>query len=310
MGEHPDAEHPGSSYHVSVMLAEAVEALDVRVDGVYVDATFGGGGHSRAILEKLGPSGRLVVFDQDEDARRNKIEDPRLLFIPENFRHIGRFLRVYGMVPVDGVLADLGVSSHQFDEGVRGFSIRTDAPLDMRMDRRQERTAADWLRECSEAALQDILSRYGEVRNARSLAKALVASRERSPIVRVRDLLEVLDPLTIGHPHRYRAQVFQALRMAVNDELGALEEMLSQLPALIRPGGRLVVITFHSLEDRIVKRFMRSGTYGQHPEDVLFGTRPEAPFEPIYRKPIEPSGEELRANPRSRSARLRAGVRK
>lgn len=291
------------------MLREAVEALAIRPDGVYVDCTFGGGGHSRAILERLGPDGRLVAFDQDEDARRNLPDDTRLIFIQENFRHVGRFLRLHGLIPVDGVLADLGVSSHQFDEGSRGFSIRADAPLDMRMDRRQPLTAADWLRDRSEAELQDILGRYGEVPNARTLAGAIVAARRTSPIEGVRDLLQVLEPYSKGNPHRYRAQVFQALRMAVNDETGAIEEMLSQLPGLVRRGGRLVVITFHSLEDRIVKRFMKDGPAGSDKEDVLYGTRPEAPFQPLYRKPLEATEEETMMNPRSRSARLRAAVR-
>lgn len=291
------------------MLREAVEALAIRPDGVYVDCTFGGGGHSRAILERLGPDGRLVAFDQDEDARRNLPDDARLIFIQENFRHVGRFLRLHGLIPVDGVLADLGVSSHQFDEGSRGFSIRADAPLDMRMDRRQPLTAADWLRDRSEAELQDILGRYGEVPNARTLAGAIVAARRTSPIEGVRDLLQVLEPYSKGNPHRYRAQVFQALRMAVNDETGAIEEMLSQLPGLVRRGGRLVVITFHSLEDRIVKRFMKDGPAGGDKEDVLYGTRPEAPFQPLYRKPLEATEEETMMNPRSRSARLRVAVR-
>jgi 16S rRNA (cytosine1402-N4)-methyltransferase len=296
-------------YHVPVMLREAVEALAVRPEGVYVDCTFGGGGHGRAILERLGPKGRLVAFDQDEDARRNLPSDDRLRYIPENFRHVGRFLRLEGLVPVDGVLADLGVSSHQFDEGDRGFSIRADAALDMRMDRRQSLTAADLLRDRSEGELQGILGGFGEVSNARTLARALVGARARHPIRSVRDLLEVLEPLSKGNPHRYRAQVFQALRMAVNDETGALEELLGQMPSLIRPGGRLVVITFHSLEDRIVKRWLRGGAADGEP-DVLFGTRPESPFEPLFRKPLEPSAAEARANPRSRSARLRAAVRK
>lgn len=309
MGGRPATEGSGGVYHVPVMLREAMEALAIRPDGVYVDCTFGGGGHSRAILERLGPEGRLVAFDQDADARRNLPDDTRLVFIQENFRHVARFLRVHGLIPVDGVLADLGVSSHQFDEGSRGFSIRADAPLDMRMDRRQPLTAADWLRDRSEAELQDILGRYGEVPNARTLAGALVAARRVSPIEGVGDLLQVLEPLSKGNPHRYRAQVFQALRMAVNDETGALEEMLSQMPGLIRRGGRLVVITFHSLEDRIVKRFMRGGDAGDDKVDVLYGTRPEAPFEALYRKPLEATEEETRMNPRSRSARLRAAIR-
>jgi 16S rRNA (cytosine1402-N4)-methyltransferase len=309
MGAVPGTDGQEGGYHVPVMLREAVDALAVRPDGVYVDCTFGGGGHSRSILERLGPEGRLVAFDQDADARRNLPDDGRLLFVQENFRHVGRFLRVHGLIPVDGVLADLGVSSHQFDEGSRGFSIRSDAPLDMRMDRRQPLTAADWLRDRSEAELQDILGRYGEVPNARTLAAAIVAARRLSPIEGVRDLLDVLEPLSKGNPHRYRAQVFQALRMAVNDETGALEDMLSQMPGLIRRGGRLVVITFHSLEDRIVKRFMRGGDGGDDKVDVLYGTRPEAPFEPLFRKPQEATEEETRMNPRSRSARLRAAVR-
>lgn len=290
------------AYHVPVMLAEVLDLLAVSTEGVYVDCTFGGGGHGSAILSRLGPAGRLVAFDQDEDARRNLPEDARLLFIPQNFRHASRFLRLHKVGPVDGLLADLGVSSHQFDEPDRGFSIRFEGPLDMRMDRRQEATAADLLARMPEAELHRLFERYGEVTNARTLARALCEARALSPIRTAAELREALRPLSRGNPNRYLAQVFQALRIAVNDEMGALEELLSQLHLILKPGGVAAFITFHSLEDRIVKRFFREGG----DRDEVYGTRTGNRFEPVNRKPIVPSPEEVEANPRSRSAKLRA----
>ena len=303
-------EKSGNAYHVPVMLDEAVAALDIRPDGVYVDCTFGGGGHSREILSKLGNDGRLFAFDQDEDARANLPQDPRLVFIPQNFRHIGRFLRFHKAGKVDGVLADLGVSSHQFDEGDRGFSIRYDAPLDMRMDKRQSLTAAGLLLELPVEDMHRMFERYGEVTNARTLAQTLARVRAVSPIRTVGQLKDAAASIVKGNPNRYFAQVFQALRIAVNDEFGSLEELLEQLPDIVKPGGRVVFITFHSLEDRIVKRFFKEGGLHGHEKDEVYGTKmKERPFDMIYKKPLLPSEEEIMVNPRARSAKLRAAER-
>ena len=292
------------------MLDESVAALDIRQDGVYVDCTFGGGGHSREILSKLGNDGRLFAFDQDEDARANLPQDPRLVFIPQNFRHIGRFLRFHKAGKVDGVLADLGVSSHQFDEGDRGFSIRYDAPLDMRMDKRQSLTAAGLLLEMPVEDMHRMFERYGEVTNARTLAQTLARVRALSPIRTVGQLKDAAASIVKGNPNRYFAQVFQALRIAVNDEFGSLEELLEQLPDIVKPGGRVVFITFHSLEDRIVKRFFKEGGLHGHEKDEVYGTKmKESPFDMIYKKPLLPSEEEIMVNPRARSAKLRAAER-
>jgi 16S rRNA (cytosine1402-N4)-methyltransferase len=297
------------TYHVPVMLQEAVDALAIKRDGVYVDCTFGGGGHARAILSQLGPEGRLIAFDQDEDAKANLPQDGRLTFVPHNFRHLSRFLRLHQIVQVDGVLADLGVSSHQFDEPERGFSIRFDAPLDMRMDQSAELTAAAFLQQSTPESLQLVFQEYGEVTNSRTLAHLLCEQVRRAPIQTIAALKASIAPVVKGNPNKYFAQVFQALRMAVNDETGALKDLLEQAAAVIKPGGRLAIITFHSVEDRIVKQFLKLGVEGSSEADPVFGTRKEAPFEPVTRKPIEPGIEEVRRNPRSRSARLRVGVR-
>lgn len=299
----------GHSYHVPVMLEEAVAALNIKEDGVYVDCTFGGGGHSQAILDRLGARGKLVAFDQDADAAANVPNDSRLLFIPENFRHVQRFLRLHGLAPVDGIMADLGVSSHQFDEASRGFSFRFDAALDMRMDQRQSVTAAHLLNTWDAASLQTMLSNYGEVTNAKTLAAAIVAKRKTGLFASISDLLHVLQPLAKGNPNRYYAQVFQALRIEVNDELGALKDWLEQLPALLKPNGRVAVITFHSLEDRLVKIFLRDGTFSRE-ADPIYGHTTHSPFELLSKKAIEPGAEELKKNERSRSARLRIAKRK
>lgn len=296
-------------YHVPVMLQEAVDALAINPDGVYVDCTFGGGGHARAILSRLGPEGRLIAFDQDEDAKANLPQDNRLTFVPHNFRHLSRFLRLHQIAKVDGVLADLGVSSHQFDEPERGFSIRFDAPLDMRMDRSAELTAAAFLQQSTPESLQLVFQEYGEVTNSRTLAHLLCEQVRRAPIQTIAALKASIAPVVKGNPNKYFAQVFQALRMAVNDETGALKDLLEQAAAVIKPGGRLAIITFHSIEDRIVKQFLKSGVEGSSEADPVFGIRKEAPFEPVTKKPIEPGAEEVRRNPRSRSARLRVGIR-
>lgn len=303
------AENDAGNYHVPVLLKEALDALAIRPDGIYVDLTFGGGGHSRGILDRLGPDGRLIAFDQDEDARRNIPEDPRLLFVPHNFRHVERFLRLHRALPVDGVLADLGVSSHQFDEGERGFSIRFDAPLDMRMDRRQALTAAQLVKEFPEEDLHRIFERYGEVTNAKTLARTIVQTRATQAMHTVKQFMDALQGVVKGNPNRYFAQVFQALRIAVNDEFGALEDMLSQLPSVVKQGGRVAVITFHSLEDRIVKHFFREGTTGTVSRDEIFGTRPDLPFRTVHKKPVLPTETEVRINPRARSAKLRVAER-
>lgn len=294
-----------SGYHIPVMLNEVIEHLDIKPDGVYVDCTFGGGGHSRAILEKLGDNGRLIAFDQDEDARRNLPEDKRVLFVPHNFRHIKRFLQLHGVREVDGILADLGVSSHQFDEAARGFSTRFDAQLDMRMDQRQEKTAFEVLNTYSEQQLHKLFEQYGEVTNSKTLAKTIVEVRRTAPLQTIEGFKAAVQGIVKGNPAKYFAQVFQALRIEVNDELGALKELLQQLPQVLKSGGRAVVITFHSLEDRLVKVFFKNGTFDVQDEHPFESHKIANPLKLINKKPIEASAEELKRNPRSRSAKLR-----
>ncbi len=288
-------------YHTSVLLHEAIDGLAIKESGIYVDATFGGGGHSREILGKLGTGGTLVAFDQDADAWRNNPEDARLIPVTENFRYLRRFLRLHGYQEVDGILADLGVSSFQFDTAERGFSIRYDGPLDMRMDKRSPLTAAEVLNKYSEERLHTLFEQYGEVRNSKQLAKQVVTARKRQQVQTIETLKAMLAPVMRGNPNRYLAQVFQALRIEVNDELGALKEFLEQAAASLKPGGRLCVISFHSLEDRIVKQYIKRGRWdeGNEHEEV----RPL--LRPVNAKPIEPAEEETRTNPRARSARLR-----
>lgn len=295
----------GAGYHVPVLLKEAVEGLAIRKDGIYVDCTFGGGGHSREILTHLGPQGKLIAFDQDEAAKRNLPDDTRIVFVPFNFRHLSRMLRFHGVAQVDGILADLGVSSHQFDQADRGFSTRFDAELDMRMDQRQALTAAKMISEMSEDELVHILSAYGEVTNAKTLARTIITYRESVPLQTIQQFKEAVGAVVRGNPHKYFAQVFQALRIAVNDELGALREMLEQTTAVLKPGGRLAVITFHSIEDRIVKTYMKQGSFEEEEVDEIYGTKRRSPFRLVTKKPILPSPEELKRNPRSRSAKLR-----
>ncbi len=299
---------PGD-YHVPVMLNEAVAGLDIKPGGIYVDCTFGGGGHSRLVLEKLNDDGKLVAFDQDAAAAANLPKDERVLFIPQNFRHLQRFLRLHKITQVDGILADLGVSSHQFDEAERGFSIRFDASLDMRMDQRQDKTAADLLRTLSEAQLHKMFEQYGEVTNSKTLAKTIVEQRAIRKIETINDFKQAIGGIVKGIPQKYLAQVFQALRIEVNDELGALREMLEQAPALLKPGGRISIITFHSLEDRLVKNFLKSGTFTEVTDEV-FGGRPESPFKIITKKPVVASQAETKINSRSRSAKLRVAEKK
>ena len=294
-----------SNYHIPVLLNESIEALNIKPDGVYVDCTFGGGGHSRAILQHLGESGKLFAFDQDDDAKKNLPDDERVVFVPQNFRHLQRFLRLHKVNKVDGILADLGVSSHQFDEAERGFSIRFDAAMDMRMDQRQTLTAADILKTFSELQLHKMFEQYGEVTNSKTLAKTIKEKRAVSPIKTINDFKQAVESVVKGNPSKYFAQVFQALRIQVNDEFGALRELLQQTPTVLNTGGRLAIITFHSLEDRIVKTFLKSGTFLETEADEVYGGKIENPFTIITKKPLLPTAEEMKRNPRSRSAKLR-----
>lgn len=293
------------TYHTPVLLKEAVDGLKIVADGIYVDCTFGGGGHSKAILEKLDNNGKLIAFDQDEDAKRNIPKDPRIIFVPHNFRHLQRFLKLHNINAVDGILADLGVSSHQFDEAERGFSTRHDAPLDMRMDQRQSLTAADVIANYSEQQLHKIFEQYGEVTNSKTLARTIVELRSTQSLKSINAFKQALHGVVKGNPNRYFAQVFQALRIEVNDELGALKEMLQQIPPLLKPGCRAAIITFHSLEDRLVKNFFRRGTFEQTEENPFIMSKSVNELKVITKKPIEASEEEMKKNPRARSAKLR-----
>ena len=294
-----------SAYHIPVLLREVIDALNIRPDGVYVDCTFGGGGHSNAILEKLGPAGRLIAFDQDEDARKNLPHDNRLLFVPENFRHVQRFLRLHKIQEVDGLLADLGVSSHQLDCGERGFSTRYDAALDMRMNRRASLTAWQIVETYSEQALHKLFEQFGEVTNAKTLARTIVQVRQSQSLRTIEGFKQSVHEAVKGNPNKYFAQVFQALRMVVNDEMGSLRELLTQLPAFIRPGGRVVIITFHSGEDRVVKQFFKSGSLEELPDNPFISVPVQQHWKWVFKKPLMASQEEQQQNPRSRSAKLR-----
>lgn len=299
-----------NEYHIPVLLHESVEALNIQPGGVYVDCTFGGGGHSKAILSKLGETGKLVAFDQDEEAKNNLPGDDRVIFVPHNFRHLQRFLRLHGIVAVDGILADLGVSSHQFDEAGRGFSTRFDAPLDMRMDQRQSNTAFDVLNNATELQLHKMFEQYGEVTNAKTLAKTIVEARKNTSLRTIEGFKQALRGIVKGNPNKYFAQVFQALRIEVNDELGALKEMLSQVPGLLKPHGRVAIITFHSLEDRLVKHFFRRGSFEEAEENPFTMTEEKNELILVNKKPIVASDEEMKKNPRARSAKLRSAEKK
>ena len=303
------AEQEGN-YHIPVLLQETINGLGIKPGGVYVDCTFGGGGHSKEILEQLGESGKLIVFDQDEAARKNVPADKRIIFVAQNFRFLQKFLRLHKYPQVDGILADLGVSSHQFDEAERGFSTRFDAALDMRMDNRQPVTAAVILNTYTEQQLHKLFEKYGEVTNSKTLAKTIVEQRVITAFTSISLFKQVLHGIVKGNPNKYFAQVFQALRIAVNDEMGALEEMLQQAVAALKPGGRLVVISFHSLEDRMVKNFFKHGAVAEPEADDVYGTRQESPFMIISKKPVMASAAELNNNPRSRSAKMRIAQKK
>ena len=291
-------DQPINQYHTPVLLAEAIEALNIKDDGVYVDCTFGGGGHSRELLKHLGPNGKLIVFDQDEDAKRNVPEkDDRIIFVPQNFRHLQRFLRLHKFAKVDGVLADLGVSSHQFDTAERGFSTRFDAAMDMRMDNRQITTAATVLNSFTELQLHKMFEKYGEVTNAKTLAKTIVEQRLIKPFTTINSFKQSISSVVKGNPNKYLAQVFQALRIEVNEEMKVLEEMLEQTKAVLNKDGRVAVISFHSLEDRIVKNFFKNGSIEEQEADDVYGTRTENPFIIITKKPITASSTEQKITP-------------
>lgn len=294
------------TYHVPVLLKQSVDGMAVRPDGIYVDVTFGGGGHSREILSRLGAEGHLYSFDQDADAERNIPDaDGRFTFVRSNFRYLTNWMRYYGVDGVDGILADLGVSSHHFDDETRGFSFRFDAPLDMRMNGRAGLTAADVVNRYDEESLARLFYLYGEMKNSRRLAAAIVRGRADRPVVTVADFVELVRPLT-GREREKKdmAKVFQALRIEVNHEMDALREMLDAAVRVLRPGGRLVVLTYHSLEDRMVKNYMKSGNAEGKVEQDFYGNR-LAPLWPVNNKVVVPDEAEQAANPRSRSAKLR-----
>lgn len=293
-------------YHIPVLLHESIDGLNIRLDGTYVDVTFGGGGHSRELLSRLGPDGHLYSFDQDADAERNIPEgDDRFTFVRSNFRYLTNWMRYYDVEAIDGLIADLGVSSHHFDDAERGFSFRFDAPLDMRMNERAGRTAADIVNGYDEARLADVLYLYGEMKNSRRIASAIVKARNASPIVTIHDLLQAVRPLMPREREKKDlARVFQALRIEVNQEMQALSEMLQAALQTLRPGGRLVVLTYHSLEDRMVKNFIRAGRIDGKVEQDFYG-RKLTPWRAVNNKVILPSEQEQVENPRSRSAKLR-----
>lgn len=294
-------------YHIPVLLHESIDGLNIQPDGIYVDCTFGGGGHSREILQRLGAAGKLVAFDQDADAKRNLPADERVIFVPHNFRHLQRFLRVNKISKVDGILADLGVSSHQFNEADRGFSTRFEGDFDMRMNRNQQLTAYEVVEKYSEQQLHKLFEQYGEVTNSKTLAKTIVQVRSSVSLKTITNFKNAVQHIVKGNPNKYFAQVFQALRIEVNDELGALKELLMQAPEALKTGGRIAVITFHSLEDRLVKNFFRKGNFeeAEQSTDPFGNTDQQIPLKIITKKPLVPADQELKSNSRSRSAKLR-----
>lgn len=298
------------TYHIPALLPECLNGLAIRAEGVYVDLTFGGGGHSKAILDQLGPEGKLIAFDQDPDAAKNTLQDARFTLVQQNFRYFAKYLKLLRLNQIDGILADLGVSFHQFDTADRGFSLRFDGPLDMRMDGAGSLTAADILNQYDEQAIAQLIFEYGELPQARKIAQNIVRQRTEQPFENTKQLVELLRKLSPPKKEtQFLARVFQALRMEVNQEMDALKEMLLQCESVLKPGGRLAIISYHSLEDRLVKVVMRSGNLEDKPEEDFFGNK-NTPYKLITRKPIEPKEEEVMANPRSRSARLRIAERK
>jgi len=299
-----------SNYHTPVMLQECIEALNIRKDGTYVDVTFGGGGHSREIMKHLGEGGRLLAFDQDADAQQNAIDDDRFELVDQNFRFLKNFCRLHGAIPVDGILADLGVSSYQFDQAERGFSIRFDAELDMRMNQASDLSAKEVVNTYAEADLHRIFGIYGEIQNAKSLAKTIVTARLNAPINTVADLKNAIGGLIPrGKENKYLAQVFQALRIEVNQELEALKDFLIQSADVLVSGGRLVVMSYHSLEDRLVKNFIAKGKFSGEVVKDLYGND-QKPLDAVSRGAITASEEEIKNNNRARSAKLRIAVKK
>ena len=298
------------TYHVPVLLKESVDGLSIQPGGIYIDVTFGGGGHSREILSRLSEGGHLYSFDQDADAQQNAVPNPAFTFVCSNFRYLKNWMRYYNVEGLDGLLADLGVSSHHFDDESRGFSFRFDSPLDMRMNKRAGKTAADIVNEYEEAALADIFYLYGEMKNSRRIASALVKARAASPILTTKDFLAAVEPLFKREREKKdMAKLFQALRIEVNHEMDALKEMLNSATQLLKPGGRLSVITYHSLEDRIVKNVMKAGNPEGKIAQDFFG-RIETPFKLVNNKVIIPDESEQERNPRSRSAKLRIAEKK
>ncbi len=292
-------------YHDPVLLHKSIEGLNIRPGGVYVDATFGGGGHARAILDRLGPTGTLVAFDQDPEAEANKPDDPRLIFVNQNFRYLKNFLRLYDKLPVDGILADLGVSSHQFDEARRGFSIRFNGPLDMRMGKHQNITAADVVNTYSEEELNRIFRLYGEIKNSRCMAKLICDRRKEKPFSQTSELIAAVEKcVPPTRKNKLLAMLFQAIRIEVNQELEVLKAFLEQTPEVLRPGGRLVVIAYHSLEDRLVKNFIKTGNFEGKVKKDFFGND-LVDLKPVVNKAVVPDQEEISRNSRARSARLR-----
>lgn len=298
-----------TAYHIPVLLEESIDGMNLQPKGIYVDVTFGGGGHSKEILHRGDSSIRLFSFDQDEDAERNIVDDDRFTFVRSNFRYLYNFLRYHGIEQVDGILADLGVSSHHFDDSERGFSFRFDGNLDMRMNKRSGKTAADIVNTYEEERLADIFYLYGELKNSRKLASTIVKARNRKAIVTIGDFLEIVKPL-FGREREKKelAKVFQALRIEVNQEMEALKEMLLSAMEVLKPGGRLVVITYHSLEDRMVKNIMKTGNIEGKTIQDFYGN-PQTPFK-LINKVIIASDEEVKRNPRSRSAKLRIAEKK
>jgi len=302
--------HTSSDYHVPAMLHETLEHLAIRPDGIYVDCTFGGGGHSRAILERLGPEGKLIAFDRDEDALSQELQDPRFTLVRHSFQHLYRFLRFLNTIPVSGILADLGISSHQIDEAERGFAHRFDAPLDMRMDRQSTLHAHQVINQYPEDKLRSLFYRYGEIGNAAKLAGAIVRARAVSPIATTGQLCEVASACTPAkQSNKYFSQVFQAIRIEVNGELKALEELLVQSVGVLEPKGRLVIISYHSLEDRMVKHFLASGNIEGKKDTDLYGNI-NRPFDPLHSGAESPGEDETNRNRRARSARLRTGIKR
>lgn len=292
-------------YHIPALLNPCMEGLGIKPDGVYVDVTFGGGGHSREILKRLGDNGRLISFDQDADAIRNVIDDDRFTFVRSNFKYLSNFLKYHGVEKVDGILADLGVSFHHFDDSSRGFSFRFDGKLDMRMNTEAGLKASDVLENYSEEQLADVFFYYGELKNARRIASVIVKSREEKKIETISQLLDLLEPL-MGKDRQKKdlAKVFQALRIEVNKEMDVLKRLLTQAQNVLKPGGRIVVLTYHSLEDRLVKNFLKAGNFEGKVEQDFYGNR-LSPFKLVNNKVIVPDAEEIERNPRSRSAKLR-----